>query len=76
MLPNFGRILLEEVLPRVESQYNVSKQRAGRAIAGLSMGGAEATLIGLNHLDAFAWVGSFRTQHLEPHSQPHPEFPV
>ena len=23
------------------------------------MGGAEATLIGLNHLDTFAWVGSF-----------------
>jgi enterochelin esterase family protein len=59
MLPNFGRILLEEVLPRVESGYNVSKQPAGRAIAGLSMGGAEATLIGLNHLDSFAWVGSF-----------------
>jgi enterochelin esterase family protein len=59
MLPTFGRILLEEVLPRVESQYNVSKQRADRAIAGLSMGGAEATLIGLNQLDTFAWVGSF-----------------
>ena len=59
MLPNFGRILLDEVLPRVQSQYNVSKQPADRAIAGLSMGGAEATLIGLNHLDTFGWVGSF-----------------
>jgi len=59
MLPSFGRILLEEVLPRVESQYNVSRQPADRAIAGLSMGGAEATLIGLNHLDTFGWVGSF-----------------
>jgi enterochelin esterase family protein len=59
MLPNFGRILLEEVLPRVESRYNVSTERVDRAIAGLSMGGAEATLIGLNHLDTFAWVGSF-----------------
>ena len=59
MLPSFGRILLEEVLPRVESEYKVSKQRADRAIAGLSMGGAEATLIGLSQLDTFAWVGSF-----------------
>jgi len=59
MLPNFGRILLEEVLPRLESQYNISRQPADRAIAGLSMGGAEATLIGLNKLDTFAWVGSF-----------------
>ena len=47
------------MLPRVQSQYNVSKQPADRAIAGLSMGGAEATLIGLNHLDTFGWVGSF-----------------
>jgi enterochelin esterase-like enzyme len=59
MLPNFGRILLEEVLPRVEREYNVSTERVDRAVAGLSMGGAEATLVGLNHLDTFAWVGSF-----------------
>src|ERR1035438_7067305 len=26
---------------------------------GLSMGGAEATFVGLNHLDKFAWIGSF-----------------
>jgi enterochelin esterase family protein len=30
-----------------------------RAIAGLSMGGNEALMTGLNHLDLFAWVGSF-----------------
>jgi enterochelin esterase family protein len=59
MLPNAGRILLEEVLPRVERQYHVSRRREERAIAGLSMGGAEATLVGLNHLNTFAWVGSF-----------------
>ena len=29
------------------------------AIAGLSMGGAQALYIGLNHQDRFAWVGSF-----------------
>jgi enterochelin esterase family protein len=59
MLPNFGRIQIEEVLPRVEQRYNVSRQPAGRAIAGLSMGGAEATLVGLNHLDTVGWIGSF-----------------
>ena len=59
MLPNFGRILIEEVMPRVEKHYHVSTQRRDRAIAGLSMGGAEAVLTGLNHLDAFASVGSF-----------------
>ena len=35
------------------------KEQIQRAIAGLSMGGAEATFVGLNHLDKFAYVGSF-----------------
>jgi enterochelin esterase-like enzyme len=59
MLPTYIRILLEEVLPQVEKQYNVSTQRTDRAIAGLSMGGAEAMYGGLNNLDKFAWLGSF-----------------
>ena len=59
MLPNFSRTVLEEVLPLVEKRYNVSKDPSGRAIAGLSMGGAEATFTGLNNLDKFAWIGSF-----------------
>jgi enterochelin esterase family protein len=37
----------------------VAKDRTQRAIAGLSMGGAEASFIGLNHIDKFAYVGSF-----------------
>lgn len=59
MLPNYTRTILEEVMPQVEKAYNVSKNRADRAIAGLSMGGAEATFTGLNHLETFAWIGSF-----------------
>ena len=39
--------------------YNVSKNREERAIAGLSMGGAETLYTALNHLDRFAWIGSF-----------------
>ena len=35
------------------------QQREERAIAGLSMGGAEALYTGLNNLDKFAWLGSF-----------------
>jgi enterochelin esterase-like enzyme len=59
MLPNYVRTVVEEVMPQVEKAYNVSKDRTQRAIAGLSMGGAEATITGLNHLDKFAWIGSF-----------------
>lgn len=59
---NFDRFrdaLLTEVLPQVEKAYRVSTDRSGRAIAGLSMGGAESLFVGLNALDRFAWVGSF-----------------
>ncbi len=55
----FREATLEEVLPRVEQAYRVSKDRENRAIAGLSMGGAEALMTGLNSLDRFAWVGAF-----------------
>ncbi len=59
MIVHFADALLNEVMPRVEKEYNVAKDREHRAIGGLSMGGAEATFTGLNHLDKFAWIGSF-----------------
>jgi len=51
--------LLQEVIPQVEKSYRVSADRKHRAIAGLSMGGAESLYVGLNALDRFAWVGAF-----------------
>jgi enterochelin esterase-like enzyme len=59
---NFSRFrdaLLTEVMPKVESEYRVAKDRNARAIAGLSMGGSESLLTGLNNLDKFAWIGAF-----------------
>jgi enterochelin esterase-like enzyme len=59
---NFDRFrdaLLTEVIPRVETEYLVTKDRDSRAIAGLSMGGAESLSTGLNHLNEFAWIGAF-----------------
>jgi enterochelin esterase-like enzyme len=56
---DFGRDLLEDVVPFVESSYRVKKERTQRAIAGLSMGGGQSLTVGLNHLDLFAWVGGF-----------------
>jgi enterochelin esterase family protein len=55
----YTRTLLEEVIPTVEKAYNVNKGREQRAIAGLSMGGAESLYVGLDHLDKFAWIGAF-----------------
>ena len=55
----FSEALLTEVIPRVESEYLVTKDRTSRAIAGLSMGGSESLLTGLNTLDKFGWIGAF-----------------
>src|SRR5579862_2506757 len=55
----FTDALLTEVMPKVESQYRITKDRNSRAITGLSMGGSESLLTGLNHLDKFAWIGAF-----------------
>jgi enterochelin esterase-like enzyme len=55
----FSEALLTEVMPQVESEYRVTKDRNARAIAGLSMGGSESLLTGLNNLDKFSWVGTF-----------------
>jgi len=59
---NFSRFreaLLTEILPKVESEYRIATDRNSRAIAGLSMGGSESLLTGLNSLDKFAWIGAF-----------------
>jgi enterochelin esterase family protein len=58
-LTKFTDALLQEVMPHAESLYRIKKDRDSRAIAGLSMGGAESLLTGLNHLDQFAWIGAF-----------------
>lgn len=55
----FRDSLLTEVLPEVEKNYRVSRDRKARAIAGLSMGGAESLYIGLNNLKTFGWIGAF-----------------
>jgi enterochelin esterase-like enzyme len=58
-ITGYTKILLEEVMPMVDKAYNVTRNREQRAIAGLSMGGAEALYVGLNNLDRFAWIGAF-----------------
>jgi enterochelin esterase family protein len=55
----FRDALFQEVIPQVEREYRVRADRNSRAIAGLSMGGAESLFIGLNNLDRFAWIGAF-----------------
>ncbi len=55
----FSEALYQEVMPRVKREFPLSERREDHAIAGLSMGGAESLLVGLNHVDDFAYVAGF-----------------
>jgi len=62
----FREALFTEVIPQVEFAYLVNKDRNSRAIAGLSMGGSESLLTGLNTLNQFAWIGAFSSGGITP----------
>jgi enterochelin esterase family protein len=56
---NFRDALLHEIIPAVEIEYKVSSDGGSRAIAGLSMGGAQSLRIGLDDSARFAYLGAF-----------------
>ncbi|PUV23956.1 alpha/beta hydrolase [Sphingobacterium athyrii] len=55
----FEKDLLDDLIPFIEKQFPVVRDREHRAIFGLSMGGGQALNFGLGHMDTFAWVGGF-----------------
>ena len=55
----FSNDFEKDLMPYIESHYRVKSDRADRAIAGLSMGGAQTLQISFGRLDDFAYVGVF-----------------
>jgi enterochelin esterase family protein len=53
----FNDELTKQVIPLIEKTYSVRTDRHNRAIAGLSMGGRHAQIVGFNNLDLFASFG-------------------
>ena len=56
---DFTRDLIEDVIPLVESTFRTFGDRDHRAIAGLSLGGAQSLAIGLSRTDLFSRVAGF-----------------
>jgi len=48
-----------EIMPYAEKNYRVYTDRNNRAVAGLSMGGAQTLNIGIRNLGKFAYLGVF-----------------
>lgn len=55
----FPESLVQDVIPYIDKNYRTKTNRENRAIAGLSMGGAQTFYAAFNHLKHFAWVGEF-----------------
>jgi len=56
---DYGRFIIEEMLPEVGRRYNLSKNPADRAIGGTSSGAICAFTVAWNHPDQFRNVISF-----------------
>lgn len=55
----FPEVVVNDLIPMIDSTYRTLPQRENRAIAGLSMGSGQALRIGLSNLDKFAYIGMF-----------------
>jgi enterochelin esterase-like enzyme len=55
----FTEMMLSDLIPMVEKTFRAAPGRDNRAMAGLSMGGAQTFGTALANLDKFAYVGGF-----------------
>lgn len=62
----FKNVLLNDLIPYVESNYRVVGDQAHRAMAGLSMGGMQTRLITLANPEVFSQVGMFSGGSISP----------
>lgn len=53
----FGKVLMEDLLPRIDATYRTLPEARYRAIGGLSRGAAWAVYLGLRNPDVFGAIG-------------------
>ncbi len=58
-IDEFTKDFIGDIMPHIEKNYRVNTDKARRAIAGLSMGGAQTLNIAIPHPDKFGYVGVF-----------------
>jgi len=62
----FERILFDDLIPYIESNYRVIPDQVHRAMAGLSMGGMQTHSIVVANPDKFSYVGMFSSGTFSP----------
>jgi enterochelin esterase-like enzyme len=55
----FEQVLVGELIPYIDANFRTLSDQPNRAMAGLSMGGAQTKTITLKNLDKFSHIGLF-----------------
>lgn len=56
---SFTKVILNDIIPFIDSNYRTKVDRQNRAMAGLSWGGKETLEITTANLNKFSWIGTF-----------------
>jgi enterochelin esterase-like enzyme len=59
MAETLEKVYINEIIPNIDLSYRAIPKRESRAMAGLSLGGLQTMLIGLNHTELFSYYGFF-----------------
>jgi enterochelin esterase family protein len=66
----FARVLIEDLIPYIDTNYRTLADQPHRAMAGLSMGGMQTRSITLANLDKFSHIGIFSGGSIAPSEIP------
>jgi enterochelin esterase-like enzyme len=56
---SFYKVMTNDLITTIDSQFRTLRDRDHRAMAGLSWGGHQTFDVVLSHMDLFAWMGAF-----------------
>jgi enterochelin esterase-like enzyme len=62
----FQTVLVDELIPYIDTNFRTLSDQSNRAMAGLSMGGMETKTITLKNLDTFSHIGLFSGGSITP----------
>ena len=64
--PNFPKMILDELIPKIDETYRTRTDRMDRALVGAGGGAGPAFTMAFNHKDTFAKVGGHSMNLLDP----------
>ncbi len=66
----YGDLMINDLIPWVDSNFRTIADKDHRAMAGLSMGGMITEAVGMSHPETFAYIGLFSGDRAAMFSQP------